>query len=207
MKKPLVAIASLFLLTACETTRFIEGPTLGEVPPSATSGIGFNMIAQSSISNTVTLRASWAKPASDGRGDPNYYLHTMTANKSVGTLPTRKQVNGLADTVTITRPAIADTVILTSSVWSVRRGLESNTAATGRLVIMTADGPPPPPDTVFVDTIILAPSIVQGAQASVFSMKQSTPDMELYRSLFVREERISSTIVQENTTFVTLFKN
>jgi hypothetical protein len=131
----------------------------------------------------------------------------MTANKSVGTLPTRKQVNGLADTVTITRPATADTVILTSSVWSVRRGLESNTAATGRLVIMTADGPPPPPDTVFVDTIILAPSIVQGAQASVFSMKQSTPDMELYRSLFVREERISSTIVQENTTFVTLFKN
>jgi hypothetical protein len=206
MKKCLVTIASLFLLTACETTRFIEGPTVGEAPPSVTSRIGFNLIAQSAVSNTVTLRASWTAPTSDGRGDPDYYLHTMTANKSVGTLPTRKQVNGLVDTVTITRPAVLDTVILTSSVWSVRRGLESNTAATGRLIIMTADGPPPPPDTVFVDTIILAPSTVQGAQVSVLSMKQSTPDMQLYRSLFIRDESASSTIVQENTTFITLVK-
>jgi len=206
MMKQLVVLASVLLLTACETTRFIEGPTLGNAPPSVTSGIGFNMIAQSSVSNTVTLRASWAKPASDGRGDPDYYLHTMTSNKTVGTLPTRKQVSGLADTVTITRPAAVDTVILTSSVWSVRRGLESNRAATGRLVIMTTDGPPPPPDTVFVDTIILAPSIVQGAHASVLSMTPSTPDMQLYRSLFIRDERTSSTVVQDNTTFITLVK-
>lgn len=207
MKKLFILSVALLFITACETTRIIEGPTIADAPPSITSRVGFNMIAESSTINTITIRASWAKPASDGRGDPDYYLHTMSANKSVGSLPNRKQVNGLVDTVTVTRPSALDTLILTSNVWSVRRGLESTTPGTGRLVIMTADGPPPPPDTVFVDTLILSPMTQPVRTSSIFSMTQSTPDMQQYRSLFMREENGTTTFVQENTTYITLIKD
>ena len=207
MKHTLMMLVSLVALAACETVRIIGAPTLGGATPSVTSGVGFNVIAQSSLSNTVKIRASWSLPTDDGRGSIDYYLHTMTANKNVGTLPVREQVLGTADTVEITRPGVADTVIITSSVWSVRRTLESTTAATGRLVIMTADGPPPPPDTVFVDTLFLAPSIVQSGMSSIFSVSRDDAASRSYTALFARKEHTLSEVIQENTTFVTLFKN
>lgn len=175
MKNRFVLSIVLLFLAACETTRIIEGPTIADVPPSITSRVGFNIISESVIPNALVMRVSWATPTSDGRGDPEYYLHTMTANKTLAGLPNRKRVNGLMDTVTILRPGILDTVILTSSVWSVRRGLESNTPALGRLVIMTADGPPAPPDTVFVDTLILLPPPTPPSRSYFVAPNGGTP--------------------------------
>lgn len=196
-------------LAACEVVRIVEPPAQDKTPFEVTD-VGFSLISSNVVSNTISIRTRWAKPTSDGLGDPEYYLHTMAANRTVsGTLPTRKRVNGFVDTVTINRPATTDTLILVSRVWSVRRGLESTSPAQGQVVIRTADGPPPPPDSIRVDTIILSPvgpSAPGALRMNGFFTSTSTDSNSLkhYRSLFVREENGTTTIVSKNTTFVTL---
>jgi hypothetical protein len=83
----------------------------------------------------------------------------MTSSKvvtdaSTGSLPTLKQVNGLVDTVAIKLALVNDTVTLISRVWSVRRGLQSSTAAQGNLFVRRGDRPPPPADSISVDFIV-----------------------------------------------------
>lgn len=201
-------LSSLITLSACEVVRVVEAPT-GATPPAVVQDVGFALL--NDVSATITIRARWAKPITDGLGDPDWYLHTMTANKVVsGVLPTRKKVLGLADTVTIGRPAVTDTLILTSQVWSVRRNLESAKAATGKLVIMTADKAPPAPDTVLVDTIILTP-IMAGVKISADEFFMAVPsdsnNIKSYNSLFIRDEKGNTTYTNNNTTFITLLKN
>jgi hypothetical protein len=211
--KYLVLSALVVLVTACEVVKIVE-PASGDVSPGEVNDVGFNLVGYSVLSTTISVRASWAKPASDGRGDPEYYLHTMTANKTVsgGTLPVRKKVTGLADTITINRPAVNDTIILTSQVWSVRRALESPNAATGRLVIRTADAAPPPPDTIIVDTIVLAPSIPSQGMSSIktpalFVISSDTNNLLFnYNSLFIRKEDGATIMSDKNTTYITLVK-
>lgn len=206
-----IAVSMLMFLSACEIVRVVEPVVVGDMPPAEVTDVGFSLVTSNVLSTNVSLRASWAKPTSDGRGDPEYYLHTMTANKTVsGTLPTRKRVNGLADTITIGRPAVNDTIILTSQVWSVRRGLESSKAATGRLVIRTGDAPPPPPDTVIVDTIVLAPEppppgIKVDNFFTLLSEKETSPIP--HRTLFIREEDGTTVWSDKNTTYITLVKH
>jgi hypothetical protein len=196
-------------VTACEVVRVIEPPA-GEKTPAEVTDVGFSLVSSNLVSSTISIRTRWAKPTSDGLGDPEYYLHTMTANRTVsGTLPTRKRVNGFVDTVTISRPAVTDTLILTSRVWSVRRGLESTTPAQGQVVIRTADGPPPPPDSIRVDTIILTAPIIGGAiKVDEFftNLPTDSNNLKNYRSLFIREEDGTTTLVTKNITFITLVK-
>jgi len=204
-----VIAASAIVLSACSVDRIIvpEAPT--KIP--TVGPIGFSLLSAFTTPVTISIRASWAKPTSDGLGDPEYYLHTMTANRAVGTLPTRKRVNGLADTVVINRPAPNDTVIIISSVWSVRRGLESTNPATGKVVIRTADQAPPRPDTVYVDTIVLAPAIQAPASnlsANLFTVVPSNAatNAASYLSLFIREENGETTYHTEEATYITLVK-
>lgn len=209
--------AALFGVTACEVTRVIEpeAPTTEDIP--AATDMGFNLVSNIALPpNMIAIRVRWNRPISDGRGDPDYYLHSMTVNKAVtGTLPNRKVVNGLADTVLIGRPTVADTLIITSRVWSVRRNLESTSPATGQLVIRTAaDGPPPPPDSIRVDTIFLpvAPPIMDGFPGIKIdefftSIPVDSNDIRSYRSVFIREEDGTTTVVSKNTTYITLVKN
>jgi hypothetical protein len=197
-------------VTACEVVRVVEPPVQTDKNPVEVNDVGFSLLASNVSPTTISIRTSWKKPISDGKGDPEYYLHTMTANKTVsGTLPNRKRVNGLIDTVVIGRPAVTDTLILTSRVWSVRRLLESTTPATAQLVIRTADSPPPPPDSIRVDTIVLAPIIGGAIKVNDFFSEvpadSNTMKKSLY-SLFIREEDGSTTFFDKNTTYITLVK-
>lgn len=206
-KMKYLVFTALVFLSACEIVKVVEPPAVEDFPPSKVETVGFRLVSSAVLSPTISLRASWAKPVADGRGDPEYYLHTMTANKALtsGTLPVRKRVNGLADTITIGRPAVLDTIILTSQVWSVRRGLESITPATGRVVIITSDAPPGPPDTVIVDTIIVSPVIVTPELFTVSTRDVNTS--KSFNSLFIRDEKGTTTFSHSNTTYITLVKN
>lgn len=205
-----VIAASALILSACTIDRIIV-PEVSTGTPKEVSTLGFSLMSALTTPTTISIRASWALPPSDGAGNPEYYLHTMTANRALGVLPTRKRVNGLADTVTINRPAINDTVIIISQVWSVRRGLESTTPATGKVVIRTADQAPPRPDTVFVDTIVLTPAIQAPASnlsANLFTVVPSNAatNAASYLSLFIREENGETTYHTEEATYITLVK-
>lgn len=151
----LSTVVLIFLVVySCNPTTNPE-PEVPNVPP----GINYAVVAQTDT--VVRLKVSWAK-AQDSLGAAEYYLHTMTATKTVtdsttGPLPTNKRVNGLVDTVNIKIKLVNDTVTVTSKVWSVRRGLQSATPATGTLFIRRADRPPPPPDSLKVDTLFLGP--------------------------------------------------
>lgn len=123
-----------------------------EVPP-----VSFSVVSQTDT--IVRVKVTWNR-AQDQYGAADYYLHTMTASKTVtdsttGPLPNLKRVNGLADTVNIRISLVADSVTVVSRVWSVRRGLQSTTPAQGQLFIRRADRPPPPPDSIKVDTLVI----------------------------------------------------
>lgn len=150
-----IATSAMLLVYACQDT---TGPA--NQPPTS-PGVSFNILSSSIVGKDTVykLRVSWAKP-SDGFGDPEYYLHTMTASKTVtdsttGPLPANKRVDGLSDTVSIKVSLVNDTTTLTSNLWSVRRGLQSVTPAVGRLFIRRGDRPPPPPDSIKVDTLVI----------------------------------------------------
>jgi hypothetical protein len=123
--------------------------------PVVPAGMSAKLVSSDQF--TVRVQIAWQK-AEDANGAANFYRHTMTADKEItdettGPLPTLKQVDGLADTVTIKKPTPGDTVRLTSKIWSVRRNLQSLTFAEGSLVIIRADQPPPPPGSPTVDTV------------------------------------------------------
>jgi hypothetical protein len=118
----------------------------------------------------IKIRVTWKAPNDPTGGAPDYYRHTMTANKTVtdavtGPFPSKKQVNGLVDTVTIKLNLVNDSVTLTSSVWSVRRGLESTSPAVAQLFVKRGDRPPLPPDSLKVDTLIVG--MVWGAKSGI----------------------------------------
>lgn len=177
-------------------------------PPVLPSGMSFGLVT-SPADSILLIRVAWPK-ATDAGGDAEFYRHTMTASKvvtdaSTGPLPELKQVNGLADTVSIKKPAPGDTITLVAKIWSVRRGLQSVTPAEGNLVIRRSDAPPPPPDSITVDTIVIP--IMQGLRTPSTPLTKVTP-MTIFKSIipFKHEEDGTLVDITGNTTTFTIFK-
>ncbi len=207
-----VVMASLILLGCSEAQPVDVGPGFSPAPSPEGESVGFNVVAQINgvTDTTLKIRVTWKAP-NDGFGLPEYYLHSMTSSKVVvdavtGPLPTSKRANGLADTVSIKLNLVNDTVTLTSRVWSVRRTLLSTTPAVATLFLRRGDRPPPPPDSIKVDTIVIPAAPIVGGVTNILSMK-SISDVDnsaAYRSLFIREENGTTTYKVGTNSYITL---
>lgn len=194
---------------ACSDT-----PTVSQNPVQAPldSDFGFAVLnTTTTLTDTIlTIRVNWKAP-NDPFGAPDFYRHTMVASKTVtdastGPLPSLKQVNGLVDTVRIKINYVNDTVTLTSSVWSVRRGLQSTTPATGKLFVRRGDKAPLPPDSIKVDTIVVPGAPIIGA--GLVKLK-SSPELvknneTAFNSLFKTMNDGSQIYKVGNTTYLTI---
>jgi hypothetical protein len=162
----------LFPMVAAMVIGCSDGPSPAtpDVKPTVPGGVSFNVVG--TTDTILRVRVSWAAPQ-DGFGPIDFYRHTMTSSKvvvdaSTGPLPDKKQINGTSDTVSIKVRLVEDSVTLISRVWSVRRGLESTTPAQGTLFVRRGDRPPPPPDSIRVDTIVIP--IPSGLRTSTYTM-------------------------------------
>ena len=186
----IVLIGFVSVLYGCrDTPTKVADPVI----PPEDSGVSFSMLSSiiTATDTNINIRVSWKAP-NDPFGAPEFYRHTMVASKVVtdsttGNLPNLKQVNGLVDTVRISLKKINDTVTLTSSVWSVRRGLQSTTPGVGRLFVRRGDRAPLPPDSIKVDTIIIPATPVDGNMSSILFQKnvdQTLVNEQSYNSVF-----------------------
>lgn len=176
--------------------------------PNVPEGVSFNL-ASASTDTILKIRVSWSV-AKDAYGPADFYRHTMTSSKvvtdaSTGPLPTLKQVNGLVDTVSIKVSMVNDTVTLISRVWSVRRGLQSSTPAQGNLFVRRGDRPPPPPDSIKVDTIVIPVAPIIGNVSQVLTRVEPTANIKSVTP-FKREENGTTLYKVGNTTILTLVK-
>lgn len=203
-----MAACIAFLVIGCSDS---PAKASDPVQPPEESGMAFSLLASSisATDTTLNIKVSWKAPV-DAYGAPEYYLHTMTSSKLVtdsisGPLPTNKRVDGLVDTVRVRLAAINDTVTLTASIRSYRRGLTS-IPAIGKLFIRRGDKAPPPPDSVTVDTIVVptAPAISMNRLVSPISIPLITIDSPEYISLFARESTGTTSYKVKNTTYLTL---
>lgn len=215
MKHVKYAILASLIMIGCSSDPIVE-QKVDSVPSPEGESVGFSVIApviaqlNGIPDTTLRIRVTWKAP-NDGYGLPEYYLHTMTSSKVVvdvatGPLPTSKRANGLADTISIKLNLVNDTVTLTSRVWSVRRTLQSTTPAIATLFLRRGDRPPPPPDSIKVDTIVLPAAPIVGGMSNILSVK-SIADIDnsaAYRSLFLREEKETTTYKVGTNTYITL---
>jgi hypothetical protein len=207
-----VVMVSLMLMGCSEAQPVDVGPGFSPAPSPEGETLAFAIIAQLNgvADTTLKIRVTWKAP-NDGYGLPEYYLHSMTSSKVVvdavtGPLPTSKRANGLADTLSIKLNLVNDTVTLTSRVWSVRRTLLSTTPAVATLFLRRGDRPPPPPDSIKLDTIVVPAAPIVGGIANVLSIK-SISDVDnsaAYRSLFLREENGTTSYKVGTNSYITL---
>jgi hypothetical protein len=207
-----VVMAALVLLGCSDVQPVDVGSGFSPAPSPENETVAFAVIAQLNgvADTTLKIRVTWKTP-NDGFGLPEYYLHSMISSKVVvdaatGPLPTSKRANGLADTVSIKLNLVNDTVTLTSRVWSVRRTLLSSTPAVATLFLRRGDRPPPPPDSIKLDTIVVPAAPIVGGIANVLSIK-SISDVDnsaAYRSLFLREENGTTTYKVGTNSYITL---
>lgn len=206
----IVLIGFVSVLYGCrDTPTKVADPVI----PPEDSGVSFSMLSSiiTATDTNINIRVSWKAP-NDPFGAPEFYRHTMVASKVVtdsttGNLPTLKQINGLADTVRISLKKINDTVTLTSSVWSVRRGLQSTTPGVGRLFVRRGDRAPLPPDSIKVDTIIIPATPVDGNMSSILFQKnvdQTLVNEQSYNSVFGSYKNGVSIYKSGNTTYLTI---
>jgi len=107
------------------------------VDEQPTAGVSFSIVG--STDSIIRVRVSWSA-GGDQFGLPDYYNFTLRASKAItdsstGSLPDKKKVYGLADTVTLKRSLIGDSAMIVARVWSVRRDLESTTPAQGQVYV------------------------------------------------------------------------
>lgn len=211
-----VVMASLILMGCSDAQPVDVGPGFSPAPSPEGETVAFAVVAQLNgvADTTLRIRVTWKAP-NDGFGLPEYYLHSMISSKVVvdavtGPLPTSKRANGLADTVSIKLNLVNDTVTLTSRVWSVRRTLLSTTPAVATLFLRRGDRPPPPPDSIKVDTIVIpaAPSAPSGLKVPVNPLSvvnlADVDNSAAYRSLFLREENGTTTYKVGTNSYITL---
>ena len=144
-------IAWLLLLLIYSASCSDHSPTA----PQNVDNVTMNMIP---LSDTIyQILVAWPN-VSDRYGDVESYIHTATSSIPLpDDLPNERPMMGTRDSYTITVSLIKDTVSITSSIWSVRRGIRSTTPAVGTLFIRRGDQAPPPPDSIVIDTISLPP--------------------------------------------------
>jgi hypothetical protein len=205
----IVLIGFVSVLYGCrDTPTKVADPVI----PPEDSGVSFSMLSSiiTATDTNVDIRVSWKAP-NDPFGAPEFYRHTMVASKVVtdsttGNLPTLKQINGLADTVRISLKKINDTVTLTSSVWSVRRGLQSTTPGVGRLFVRRGDRAPLPPDSIRVDTIVIPSAPVIGNMSSILFQNSNSRliNEQSYNSMFGNYKTGVSMYKSGNTTYLTI---
>jgi hypothetical protein len=202
-------VTSAVLYAACSDT-----PTKAVDPviPPEDSGVSFTMLSSiiTATDTNINIRVTWKAP-NDPFGAPEFYRHTMVASKVVtdsttGNLPNLKQVNGLVDTVRISLKKINDTVTLTSSVWSVRRSLQSATPGIGKLFVRRGDRAPLPPDSIRVDTIVIPSAPVIGNMSSILFQNSDSRliNEQSYNSMFGNYKNGVSIYKSGNTTYLTI---
>ena len=205
----IVILGGLLTTYACSDT-----PTKAVDPviPPDDAGVSFSMLSSiiTATDTNINIRVSWNAP-NDPYGAPDFYRHTMVASKVVtdsttGNLPTLKQVNGLADTIRISLKKVNDTVTLTSSVWSVRRSLQSTSPAIGKLFVRRGDRAPLPPDSIKVDTIVIPAAPIVGNVSSILFQKNTAAlvNEQSYNSMFGSYRNGVSIYKSGNTTYLTI---
>jgi hypothetical protein len=205
----IVVLGGLLTTYACSDT-----PTKAVDPviPPDDAGVSFSMLSNiiTATDTNINIRVSWKAP-NDPYGAPDFYRHTMVASKvvtdtSTGNLPNLKQVNGLVDTVRISLKKINDTVTLTSSVWSVRRSLQSTSPAIGKLFVRRGDRAPLPPDSIKVDTIVIPAAPIVGNVSSILFQKNTAAlvNEQSYNSMFGSYKNGVSIYKSGNTTYLTI---
>jgi len=103
--------------------------------------------------DSARVIARWNKPC-DGKGCAEGYDVRWTVGAVVGAV---KRTLALADTTRTKRPTYGDSTLATVSVTTIRRSLNGQ-ARTASIYIRNPDSPPPPVDTLKVDTIPRADS-------------------------------------------------
>lgn len=150
-------------LTRVTLLAVLTGGGLAALRAAPPTGPTLAVLAQTA--DSVRLSARWSLPC-DLRGCADSSRVTWTVSgagngatdavvvlRTVGPRTTR----ATADTVTLARPRTGDTVQVTVTVVPVRRG-QSGTARTATVALTTADAPPPPVDSLRVDTLPRADS-------------------------------------------------
>lgn len=90
---------------------------------------------------------------SDANGAADHYHVRITTSAGYAHEDT---VTALSERVAIPTPAIGASVTVTASVWSIRRGLQSASAATATATARTADVAPPAPGSITITPDTLA---------------------------------------------------
>jgi hypothetical protein len=103
--------------------------------------------------DSARVIARWNKPC-DGKGCAEGYDVRWTVGAVVGAV---KRTLALADTTRTKRPTYGDSTLASVSVTTIRRNLNGQ-ARTASIYIRNPDSPPPPVDTLKVDTIPRADS-------------------------------------------------
>lgn len=107
--------------------------------------------------SSVLYRMRWRAGSAPG-GAVEAWRTTWTVN---GQTVASRELTATEDTQRVARPAPGDSAVVAASVRAVRRGLAS-VPVTRTAVLRTPDVAPPPPDSVELDTIAVAPPPREG---------------------------------------------
>lgn len=101
--------------------------------------------------DSARVIAKWA-PGRDAKGQTDSYAVRWASGSTQRNVT--KAVT--ADTFKIRRPAINDSALVTVAVTGIRRGVPSASAVTAQVWVKNPDAPPPPVDSLKVDTMYVA---------------------------------------------------
>lgn len=101
--------------------------------------------------DSARVIAKWA-PGRDAKGQTDSYAVRWASGSTQRNVT--KAVT--ADTFKIRRPAINDSALVTVAVTGIRRGVPSASAVTAQVWVKNPDAPPPPVDSLKMDTMYVA---------------------------------------------------
>ena len=108
--------------------------------------------------DSARVIATWRRPC-DARGCADSYRVQWTA----GAVSRLRNTGALAETLFVARPAFGDSLVVTVAVTALRRGL-SGVTRTSSATVRNPDAPPPPVDSLRVDTAALRLQLAEIAQ-------------------------------------------
>jgi hypothetical protein len=139
--------------------------------------------------STVLVKASWSRPC-DSKGCADSY-RVVWNNSDV-----RKTITVQRDSTIYRLPVFPDSSLVTISVTSIRRGI-LGTSRTSSLYIKNPDSPPPPVDSLRVDTLNIEealldsfPLVTQRILRSEFGVGDSTFICALAKNRYTGRVRI-----------------
>lgn len=128
--------------------------------------------AASCAADSLCYVLAW--PAvSDANGPADHYhVRISTPSRTV----TDTTITGTSLRVAIPKPAAGTSIPLTAQVWSIRRGLQSVSAASATTTASVPDVPPPPPSSVTITPDTVAAAQLPGVRETVYAVALVTSD-------------------------------